>query len=257
MPPNPSCETIEEVCLNAWPALQEVHYDGWIVRFADGLTKRTNSANAVRRGVLSIRDKIAHCENLYRAQNRPPIFRVLSYLDDGLAPALAARGYRRIEETVTLYADYSIARPPAPAQPVELTPTPPPAEWLIARRRFQGLDAAEGAALEKILGALAIPAIFGAVRGEDGRIVSIAKGAVHNGIVCLNLVATDPAAQRRGYSRACVSGVLDWALREHRVHGACLQVLASNAPAIALYRQLGFVRDAYRYDYWVQKKPEV
>ena len=252
MPPDPNM--IEEVCLNAWPALQEVHYDGWIVRFADGLTKRTNSANVVRRGVLPIRDKIAHCEALYSAQGRPAIFRVLSFLDDGLDAELAARGYRRIEETVTLTADYTGERPPPPALPVELTPTPPNAEWLAARRRYQGLEAADGATLEKILGALAIPAIFGAVRGGDGQIVSIAKGAVHNGVVCLNLVATDPAAQRQGYSRACVSGVLDWALRMHGVHGACLQVLASNAPAIALYRQLGFTREAYRY--WYRVKAE-
>lgn len=252
MPPHPPPEVIEEVCLNAWPALQEVHYDGWLVRFADGLTKRTNSANAVRRGVLPIRDKIAHCEDLYRAQARPAIFRVLSYLDCGLDGALSGRGYRRLDETLTLYADYSIAPAANPLLPVELTPTPPSAEWLDARRRFQGLDNADGATLEKILGVLAIPAIFGAVRDEAGRIVSIAKGAVHNGIVCLNLVATDPAAQRRGYSRACVSGVLAWAAREFAVRGACLQVLASNTPAIALYRQLGFTLDAYRYHYWLR-----
>lgn len=252
MPPNP--ETIEEVCLNAWPALQEVHYDGWLIRFADGLTKRTNSANALRRGVLPIREKIAHCAALYRAQGRTPIYRVLSFLDDGLEPALGDMGYRSIDETLTLYADYSAEPPPAPLLPVELTPTPPGAEWLAARRRFQGLDAADGATLEKILGALAIPAIFGAVRDEAGQIVSIAKGAVHNRIVCLNLVATDPEAQRRGHSRACVSGVLHWAIREHGVRGACLQVLADNTPAIALYRQLGFTRDAYRYRYWINSQ---
>lgn len=250
MPPNP--ETIEEVCLNAWPALQEVHYDGWLVRFAGGMTNRTNSANAVRRGVLPIRDKVAHCEALYRAQGRRPIFRVLSTVDEGLDGVLDQRGYRRIEDTLTLYADYAREQPPAPALPVELTQMPPPPEWIEARRRFQGLDAAAGATLEKILGVLAIPAIFGAVRGPDGQIVSIAKGAVHHGIVCLNLVATDRDVQRRGYSRSCVSGVLHWALRDHRVTGACLQVLASNAPAIALYRQLGFTHDAYRYHYWVR-----
>jgi N-acetylglutamate synthase len=251
VPPNP--ETIEEVCLNAWPALQEVHYDGWLVRFADGLTKRTNSANALRRGVLPIREKIAHCEALYRAHGLAPIFRVLSYLDDGLSAELDAQSYRAIEDTLTLYKDFSEGGPlPQPSSPVELTPTPPGTDWLAARRRFQGLDDADGATLEKILGALAIPAIFGAVRDDRGHIVSIAKGAVHNGIVCLNLVATDPAAQRRGCSRACVTGVLLWAQQTHGVTGACLQVLASNAPAIALYRQLGFTHEAYRYHYRLQ-----
>lgn len=252
MPPDPRPENIEDVCLNAWPALQEVHYDSWLIRFADGLTKRTNSANAVRRGVLPIREKIAHCESLYRAQGRQPMFRVLSYVDDGLDSALAERGYAQVDETLTLYADFAVTRPFAASLDVELTPTPPSAEWLAARKRFQGLDDSDGAALGKILGALAIPAIFGAVRGPGGQIVSIAKGAVHTGIVCLNLVATDPKAQRLGYSRACVSGILEWAMRTFAVYGACLQVLASNAPAIALYKQLGFTREAYRYHYWVR-----
>ena len=111
------------------------------------------------------------------------------------------------------------------------------------------MSPADGAKLEKILDALAIPANFGAVRGSDGRIVSIAKGAVHRGIVCLNLVATDPAALRQGASRSCVTAILDWARRTHGVHGACLQVVSTNTPAIALYQQLGFTQELYRYHY--------
>ena len=56
-----------------------------------------------------------------------------------------------------------------------------------------------------------MPAVFAAVRDERGAISSIAKGAVHDGIVCLNLVATRSAQLRRGYSRACVSAILRWA----------------------------------------------
>ena len=97
-----------------------------------------------------------------------------------------------------------------------------------------------------------LPAVFAAVR-EDGFIRSLAKGAVHNGIVCLNMVATDPAHLRRGFSRGCLGAILRWAVQEHRARGACLQVEANNASAIRLYESLGFVHELYRYDYHVRE----
>ena len=36
---------LEEVAMNAWPALQQMLFDGWIVRFAQGYTKRANSVH--------------------------------------------------------------------------------------------------------------------------------------------------------------------------------------------------------------------
>ena len=38
---------LEELAMNAWPAIQTYLYDGWIVRFANGYTKRANSVTAV------------------------------------------------------------------------------------------------------------------------------------------------------------------------------------------------------------------
>lgn len=34
---------IEELSMNAWPSLQTIMYDGWVIILADGYTKRANS----------------------------------------------------------------------------------------------------------------------------------------------------------------------------------------------------------------------
>lgn len=68
------------------------------------------------------------------------------------------------------------------------------------------------------------------LRDDDGRLGALAFGAVHDRILCVNLVVTDPALRRRGLSRRVVSSVLCWARECAGAEGACLPVVASNAP---------------------------
>jgi len=241
---------VEDVCLNAWPALQEIHYDGWLIRLADGQTRRTNSVNVVGKGSLPMAQKIAYCEAVYRRHGLRPHFRVLSTAGCELSDALTARGYRAEDESTTLFMDFAECPPTGePAFAVELVPDAPSTEWMSARMQFHGQTPGERAKIEKILQQLALPCVFAAVRDESGTIRSLAKGAVHDGIVCLNMVATDPAVRRRGYSRACLSAILRWARNEAGAEGACLQVVSANAPAIRLYEKLGFTHELYRYSY--------
>ena len=44
---------IEEVALNAWPSMQHMLYDGWLLRFSNGYTKRANSVNILYAGALA------------------------------------------------------------------------------------------------------------------------------------------------------------------------------------------------------------
>lgn len=246
----PLAARVEEVCLNAWPALQEIYYDGWLIRLADGQTRRTNSVNALAAGSRPLDEKIQYCEAVYRRHDLPPCFRILSSAPHELEDALDARGYQAEGETSTLFMNFAERPPPMNFDfAVEFAANAPTSEWMSARMRFQDHRADERAKIEKILQQLALPAVFAAARDERGDIRSIAKGAVHDGIVCLNMVASDPTCLRRGYSRACVSAILRWAQEELSAGGACLQVLSTNAPAIRLYESLGFVHELYRYHY--------
>jgi hypothetical protein len=93
---------VEEVCLNAWPALREVFLGGWLLRFSEGFTRRANSANALG-AVACIYP--SDCEALYRRLEQPAIFRVLTLLDPSTDEQLARRGYTAEGETCVLYGD--------------------------------------------------------------------------------------------------------------------------------------------------------
>ena len=97
---------IEEAALNAWPALQQILYDGWILRFSQGYTKRANSVNPIYSGTIAIETKVVRCESHYHSRNLATIFRLTSLLDQNSLDAhLETRGYQRIDPTLVIGLD--------------------------------------------------------------------------------------------------------------------------------------------------------
>jgi ribosomal protein S18 acetylase RimI-like enzyme len=240
---------VEEACLNGWPALREVVFDGWLIRLADGHTRRTNSVNLLSAGTLPIEHKIRYCEAVYAAQGQPTIFCIPTHADLALGRALDERGYGPPEDKSCIlfrdFAEVSLER----AGDVMLEEGFPGKAWLDTLARLHGQSEAVQSTHARILKSLAVPAIFTAVRRDDGRLGALAYGAVHDGIVCVNSVVTDPAFRRQGLARRAVAAVLGWAQERCGATGACLAVVAENAPARALYRDMGFDREVYSYHY--------
>ena len=57
-------QTIEEICLNTWSSLQQILYDGWILRFANSYTKRANSINPLYKASKNVYEKVARYEQI-------------------------------------------------------------------------------------------------------------------------------------------------------------------------------------------------
>lgn len=98
---------------------------------------------------------------------------------------------------------------------------------MIKARRATGADAGELVRLRAVM--------LASMTGEE-RLSSPGNpeglfGYVFN-------VATDPAHRRRGYSRACVTALVDW----YRERGVGIVDLRASAAAEPLYASLGFVR---------------
>jgi ribosomal protein S18 acetylase RimI-like enzyme len=238
---------VEEAGLNALPAPRQILLDGWVLRFANGCTRRANSVNPIRTGG-NLDARIRHCEALYTAQGQPALFRLPSFLPPDLGHALDGQGYAPPEgETRILF------RPTLPdmlADPAVERTAYPTSEWLDAQARIARDTPRLAQARRNMLAAIAIPAAFGAIRldGPGSPLAALAYIAVHDKLACLNMVATDPAARRRGLARRLLSALLSWA-NGAGAEAACLQVATDNQMAISLYAGLSFNTELYRYHY--------
>lgn len=234
--------------MNAWPALEQVLLDGWVLRAAAGYTKRANSANPTYPAISAdLADKIAQCEAFYAARGLPAIFRLTSFgCPPGLDKALADRGYERLDETLVLTRRLAPVAELEGRAFVEL----PIDAWLPAYVAFSKADPTWTATHEAMLRAIPGVACFGAlISAEDVVAVGL---AVREGPVvgCFDLVV-DPNHRRCGHGRELMLSLMAWGAAQGATSGY-LQVVAANNAAISLYAGLGF---GERYRYWYRRSP--
>jgi len=234
---------IEEAALRAWPAAQQLLYDGWVARLSDGYTKRANSASLLYPQTCSTEDTtIDRIEQLYHSQNLPVIYRLLSFTTPiHLDQRLAARGYREADGTLVMRLDLSskLERDPRVRElDVE--------QGIEAHARMNDLPDAilpgHRRILERIPGGLSFVGLF-----DGDKLVACGLSVTDGDLVGLFDIVTDPAHRRQGHGGRLVRGMLAQAAAQG-VSTAYLQVVISNAPAIALYETLGFT-EGYRYAY--------
>jgi hypothetical protein len=92
--------TIEELSMNAWPSLQTILFDGWIIRMADGYTKRANSINPIYAFEKNIDEKIIYCEKLFKSNNLPIIYKIVECKEqETIDKRLEELNYNKIDLT--------------------------------------------------------------------------------------------------------------------------------------------------------------
>ena len=102
---------IEEVSLNSWPALQNIIYDGWILRFSKGYTKRANSVNPIYPSTEDLSRKITRCERIYSQKGLPTVFRLTPFASpSNLDQNLERRKYKIIDRTIVLHLDLRMTK---------------------------------------------------------------------------------------------------------------------------------------------------
>lgn len=237
-------EAVERATVAAVSPQAQEEIAGWLLPFDTGTVGRARSAVPLAHGAPDAA-ALEAVEERYAARGLPVMWRLPDIAAfDAFGELLRARGYAAGKPThVQVAAAGSVEK--VSAGPFAQTAPRPDAAW-AAVFVGEGFDPVDGASRVATL-SRAPGALFASIRDGE-QTVAAGMGGFSHGWASVHGMRT--ALHCRG--RGLAGRVLATLAREARSRGIdriFLQVEASNAPALALYRRAGF-ETAWVYNYW-------
>ncbi len=238
----------EELSFNAWPALETLFYAGWILRFANGYTRRANSVNPIYATTYAVDDKITRCEAIYSARGQKTVFKITpAVYPTDLDDQLAARGY--VEDARTSVQTLSLAEWTAPASENITLEHHLTDDWLALFCRLNNVNSAHYPTMKAMLTRIVPQCCFSTLHC-DGQPAAVGLGVRDGDYIGLFDIVTESHFRNRGLGNQLVSNLLYWGKQNDAKYGY-LQVMLNNSPALHLYHKLGY-REIYQYWYRVK-----
>jgi ribosomal protein S18 acetylase RimI-like enzyme len=239
---------IEELSFNAWPSLQTVYYDGWVLRFANGFSKRANSVNPLYDSTIDPDRKIEYSEAVYREKGLKTIFKLNEIsCPSNLDEILAGRGYETIDHVSVQVSELNDASSRSPRS-CDIHERATDA-WMDA---YCGMDkrASENReTFESMLDTIVPRKAFFTLRDGE-KIVASGMGVLDSGFMGLFNIIVEMDYRGGGWGSRLLSDMLGWA-GKNGAHSAYLQVLKDNSSATGIYRKFGF-REVSEYWYRIK-----
>jgi GNAT superfamily N-acetyltransferase len=237
-------EAIERATLQAVAPQVVETLPGWLLPMDGGTVGRARSAVPLHHATPDT----ALLEPIlarYAAMGFEPAFRLPDVpAFEAFQTALRECGFVPQQPTLTQTAPIAGLLPTAPTLAAELAEAPD-AAWM-AMFLGEGLDPVDGASRARSL-SRASGTLYASLR-ENGQTVACGAASFSHGWLGVHGMRTAAAQRGRGLAGTLVQAMAREAA--HRgIRQAFLQVDASNAPALALYRRLGFTT-AWAYTYW-------
>lgn len=247
----PLVQRLERSMLTSWPALSTSFDGDWVIRLADGMTKRSNSVTCLGSDPSDLDLRIDRAEAVFERRDLLPVFRISPLASPALTEALDQRGWDRFDESIVMTLDLATVAATDHNEKLRNTPEirvtdQPDTAWLDGCRRIDDLSDQEVETLSLMLKRLIPTAGFGRISVDD-HIVSLALAVVDVELAGLFEVMTAEDHRRRGFSRQLLARLLRFG-EEHGATTGWLAAAACNEPAVQLYRSMGFA-EIYRYHY--------
>ena len=247
MEPN-KIQELEQLSMNAWPSIQTLLYDGWVLRFAEGVTRRSNSVNPIFYSSLDVEEKIIFCENLYKPQNLPTIFKLTSHVyPSNLDEILTKKGYKKEAETSVQTCDLTQAQ--FETKPDIILNNELKEDWIRFFVELYEFDREKAEIYHKILENIVPEAVYASYRISN-QIVGFGLGVKQGDHIGLYDIVVDKEHRGVGLGYYIVTALMQWG-KSKGAKTSYLQVMLDNSVALHLYKKLGFDE---QYQYWYRVK---
>lgn len=243
-------ESIERATLTAVAPERVDALDGWLLPLDTGTVGRAHSAVPLHHSPHdpALMHTIAQ---RYRGAGLRPVFRLPDVAAfEAWWPLLAAHGFRREQPTLTQTGALDGLLALASHTDGASLEAQPDAAWL-AMFLGEGLDPVDGASRSKAL-SRAEGTLFASLR-EGGQTLACGAACYAQGWLSLHGLRTAAGHRGRGLAGRLIRAMALEAQRRG-ITRAFLQVDATNAAALALYRRAG-MGAAWSYAYWRPSMP--
>ncbi|MHB9293123.1 GNAT family N-acetyltransferase [Hollandina sp. SP2] len=239
--------TIEELSMNAWPSIQTVVYDGWIIRLANGYTKRANSINPIYPSKINLEEKIQYCKKLYAKYNLPTVYKLVECDEHKIIDReLETLKYEIVDITsVQICGDIKILERNYSGINIDVDFNKKWINGFIECNNIKiGCIDTLKTMLKNITGNKIV--IYKELNNE---IVGCGYGVIENEYVGLFDIVVKENKRGNGYGKEIVESILSEAGKVG-IKKSYLQVVNNNEIAKNLYKKIGY-REKYKY--WYRK----
>jgi N-acetylglutamate synthase len=245
---------LERTAAAHWRGTEEQWLGDWLLRAAEGFTGRANSALPLGDPGLPLDEALAAVTDWYRARGLPPMIVVPTAT--GTEPAgpsldnqLSERRWAtRPGPAFVMVADLPLTGLRADSLPAgrEVGVTSEPGDAWAAMYHYRGQGHLPPIA-RKVLTSAEVQSFVSISAGDE--VLAIARVSFADGWAGITAVEVNPAYRRQGLGTAVTAAACQEASRRG-ITRVFLQAEVTNAPARALYENLGF-RYSHRYHYRV------
>lgn len=239
---------LEQLSANAWPAAVNQWLDGWLLRYADGVSRRANSVLALSGEEGAFEERLRAVEEFYSRRGLPARFHLSPASPPDLDRRLAERGYRVDAPTWVQTAPVAtvLERAAGDARFQVTLLDGPDDPWFEVYHLDLSHQRGQRAVRAGIMSRIGPPTVFALIR-LSGQPIAVGQGVAERGWVGLFSIVTHPQFRRQGAGTALVRALTEWGAGQGAV-GVYLQVMETSIPAISLYSRLGF-EPLYQYHY--------
>lgn len=245
---------IEIASRKAWPALQEEELPFGVLRFAHGVSRRTNSLSLFLGARPDWELLCDRTETFFRQFGQPAIVRVLRVPEANETADmdwfLENSGYRLITPTRVMTSSLAPAASAIPVPSNIKAAAVTLDAWLNAWHQVCGKSAHERAIHHMMLQRLPVSHHLLVNYDSNGRPVSTGMSVCEGELMGVFGIATAPSHRNRGLAKSIVQQLMNWGANEGAAT-AYLQVEEANTAASSVYESLGF-QEVYRY--WYREK---